>query len=61
MTNSTGCGHLLVSCFCNDAPMAAAVMAVFILCGDKIVMAGYRTPPEKRQNNFAFLSVKVRA
>jgi hypothetical protein len=61
MTTSSGCGHLLVSCFCDDAPMAAAVMAVFILCGDKIVVADYRKPPEKHRNNPAFLTVKVSA
>jgi hypothetical protein len=41
--------------------MAAAVMAVFILCGDKIVVADYRKPPEKYRNNPAFLTVKVSA
>ncbi|MGE4530098.1 MAG: hypothetical protein AB7C98_02100 [Acidithiobacillus sp.] len=61
MTNSTGCGHLLVSCVCDDAPTTAAVMAVFILCGDKIVVADYRKSPEKYRNNPAFSAVKVSA
>jgi hypothetical protein len=41
--------------------MAAAAKAVFILCGDKIVVADYPKSPEKHRNNPAFFTIKVRA